>query len=50
LGDGQVDFGGDLLQAHAARLRRLGGARMGMRHQGPRAGARPRARPSSRRT
>ena len=40
LGDGQVDFGGDLLQADPVRLRRLGGARMGMRLKHPEQGAR----------
>ena len=38
LGDGQVDFAVDLLEADAIRLRRLGGAGMGMLHQGQRAG------------
>ena len=36
LGDGQVDFGAHLLQARAVRLRRLGGARMGMLPQASR--------------
>ena len=47
LGDGQVDFAGDLLQAQPVRLRRLGRARMGMRHQVIRSRARPKARRSS---
>ena len=36
LGDGQVDFGAHLLQAGAVRLRRLGGAGMGVLPQAPR--------------
>ena len=47
LGDGQVDFAGDLLQAGAVRLRRLGRARMGMLPQASRGRrARRRARSS----
>ena len=38
LGDGQVDFARDLLEAGAVRLRRLGGAGVGVLHQAPRAG------------
>ena len=38
LGDGQVDFNGDLLQTRAVRLRRLGGARMGVLREESRTG------------
>ena len=41
IGDGQVDFGADLLQARRLRLRRLGGGGVGMRAEASR-GRRPR--------
>ena len=46
LGDGQVDFGGIFSKLAAVRLRRLGGARMGMLPQASR-GRRARGRASS---
>ena len=48
LGDGQVDFKAHLLEAGAVRLRRLGGARVGVLPEASRAGRARKARRSSR--
>ncbi len=48
LGDGEIDFGVNFLKTQPVRLRRLGGAGVGMLHQGQRTRARPKAHRSSR--